>query len=140
MRLYEQFGLAATRKGGEMSDNEVDFSLLVGPEVPTRYFAKGNTIFREGDRGDEFFVVVRGQVEIRSGDRSFETLGRNGIFGEMALIDDSPRSATVVALTDVTVAPVKEKQFLFLVKHTPFFALSVMRVLAYRLRRQNKAV
>jgi CRP/FNR family transcriptional regulator, cyclic AMP receptor protein len=140
MRPYEQFGLAATRKGGEMSDNEVDFSLLVGPEVPTRYFAKGNTIFREGDRGDEFFVVVRGQVEIRSGDRSFETLGRNGIFGEMALIDDSPRSATVVALTDVTVVPVKEKQFLFLVKHTPFFALSVMRVLAYRLRRQNKAV
>jgi len=127
------------RKGGEMSDNEVDFSLLVGPEFPTRSFAKGNTIFREGERGDEFFVVVRGRVEIRSGSRSFETLGRGGIFGEMALIDDSPRSATVVALTDVTVAPVKERQFLFLVKHTPFFALSVMRVLASRLRRQNKA-
>jgi CRP/FNR family transcriptional regulator, cyclic AMP receptor protein len=44
----------------------------------------------------------------------------------MALIDDSPRSAAVVALTDVTVAPIKEGQFLFLVKHTPFFALSVM--------------
>jgi CRP/FNR family transcriptional regulator, cyclic AMP receptor protein len=58
----------------------------------------------------------------------------------MALIDDSPRSATVVALTDVAVTPIKERQFLFLVKHTPFFALSVMRVLAYRLRRQNKAV
>jgi CRP/FNR family transcriptional regulator, cyclic AMP receptor protein len=121
-------------------DNEVDFSRLLGPGFPTRFFAKGDTIFREGERGDEFFVVVRGQVEIRSGNRGFETLCRSGIFGEMALIDDRPRSATVVALTDVTVAPIKENQFLFLVKHTPFFALSVMRVLSYRLRRQNKAV
>jgi CRP-like cAMP-binding protein len=123
-----------------MSDNEVDFSLLVGPEVPTRDFAEGQTIFREGDRGDEFFVVVRGEVEIRSGNRHLETLGQNSIFGEMALIDDSPRSATVVALTDVTLAPIKEKHFLFLVRHTPFFALRVMRVLALRLRAQNRAV
>jgi CRP-like cAMP-binding protein len=130
------------QRGGtaRMSDNEVDFSLLVGPEVPTRDFAEGQTIFREGDRGDEFFVVVRGEVEIRSGNRHLETLGQNSIFGEMALIDDSPRSATVVALTDVTLAPIKEKHFLFLVRHTPFFALRVMRVLALRLRAQNRAV
>jgi len=123
-----------------MSDNEVDFSLLLRPEVPTRNFATGETIFSEGERGDEFFVVVRGKVEIRTGNRQLETLGPKGIFGEMALIDDSPRSATVVALTHVTVAPIKEEQFLFLVKHMPIFALKVMRVLAKRLRRQNKAV
>jgi CRP/FNR family transcriptional regulator, cyclic AMP receptor protein len=123
-----------------MSADEVDFSHLVGPEVPTRNYGKGAAIFREGDRGDEFFVVVRGEVEIRSGNRLLERLGKNSIFGEMALIDDSPRSASVVAVTDVTVAPIKERQFLFLVKHTPFFALRVMRVLAARLRAQNKAV
>jgi CRP/FNR family transcriptional regulator, cyclic AMP receptor protein len=123
-----------------MADGEGGFHHLLGPGVPKRNFAKGKTIFKEGDLGDEFFVIVRGQVEIRSGDRHFETLGPDGIFGEMALIDDSPRSATAVALTDVTVAPIKENQFLFLVKNTPFFALNVMRVLAYRLRRQNKAV
>jgi CRP/FNR family cyclic AMP-dependent transcriptional regulator len=122
-----------------MSDNEVDFSLLLGRAAPTRYFAKGATVFREGEQGDEFFVVVRGKVEIRSGNRRFETVGPNGIFGEMALIDDSPRSATVVALTDVTLAPIQEHQFLFMAEHTPFFALRVMRVLANRLRRQNMA-
>ena len=58
----------------------------------------------------------------------------------MALIDASPRSATVVAETDVVVAPITEKQYLFLVRHTPYFALKVMRVLAERLRAQNKAV
>ncbi len=123
-----------------MSDSVVDFSRLVGPEVPTRSFAKGDTIFREGEQGDEFFVVVRGKVEIRSGDSHLETLGPKGIFGEMALIDDSPRSANVIALTDVTVAPIKEMRFLFLVKHMPIFALNVMRVLARRLRHQNKAI
>jgi CRP/FNR family cyclic AMP-dependent transcriptional regulator len=123
-----------------MPEDEVDFSLLVGPEIPTRRFAQGDTIFREGEKGDEFYVVVRGEIEIRSGNRRLETLGQNSIFGEMALIDDSPRSATVVALTEVTVAPIKERQFLFLVRHTPFFALRVMRVLATRLRNQNKAV
>jgi CRP-like cAMP-binding protein len=123
-----------------MSDNGVDFSILLRPEVPARNFATGDTIFREGEQGDEFFVVVRGRVEIRTGDRRLEVLGPKGIFGEMALIDDSARSATVVALTDVTVAPIKEQQFLFLVKHMPMFALKVMRVLAMRLRRQNKAV
>jgi CRP/FNR family cyclic AMP-dependent transcriptional regulator len=132
--------LGRSAVGCEMSDNEVDFSLLLRPEVPTRSFAKGDTIFREGEPGDEFFVVVRGKVEIRGGKRCFETLGENGIFGEMALIDDSPRCATVAALTDVTVAPITENQFLSLVKHVPFFGLKVMRVLAYRLRNQNKAV
>jgi CRP/FNR family transcriptional regulator, cyclic AMP receptor protein len=83
---------------------------------------------------------VRGEVEIRSGARRLETLGQNSIFGEMALIDDSPRSATVVALTECTVAPIKESQFLFLVRNAPFVALRAMRVLAARLRRQNKAV
>ena len=122
-----------------MPEAERSFQHLFGPRVPTRNFTKGRMIFEEGDRGDEFFFVVRGQVEIRSGDRSFETVGPDGIFGEMALIDDSPRSATAVALTDVTLAPIKENQFLFLVQNAPFFALSVMRVLARRLRRQNKA-
>ena len=79
-------------------------------------------------------------VEIRSGNRLFETLGENEIFGEMALIDASPRSADAVAKTDAILAPITEKQYLFLVKHTPHFALKVLRVLARRLRSQNKAV
>ena len=123
-----------------MSNDADNFSLLLGPEVPTRAYAAGQTIFREGDPGSEFYVIERGAVEVLSGNRLLEVLGENEIFGEMALIDTSPRSATVVAKTDVVVAPVTEKQYLFLVRHTPFFALKVMRVLAQRLRTQNKAL
>jgi CRP-like cAMP-binding protein len=66
-------------------------------------------------------------------------LSTNEIFGEMALIDDAPRSATAVAKTDVELVPISEKQFLFLVSQTPFFALKVMRVLARRLRATSKS-
>ena len=57
----------------------------------------------------------------------------------MALIDNEPRSAIAVAVTDVELVPVSEKQFLFLVSQTPHFALKVMRALAQRLRLTNKS-
>jgi CRP/FNR family cyclic AMP-dependent transcriptional regulator len=67
-------------------------------------------------------------------------LSDHDIFGEMALIDAAPRSATAIAATDVKLVPVGEKQFLFLVGCTPHFALNIMRVLARRLRAQNIVV
>ncbi len=123
-----------------MADNEVEFSILVGSGVPVRAFKQGEIIFREGDPATELYVIKSGRVDIASGNRLLATLGDNGIFGEMALIDKAPRSATVTAATDVELVPVNEKQFLFLVSQTPFFALKVMRVLAGRLRVANKAI
>ena len=88
----------------------------------------------------ELYIVKSGRVEVRLGNRVLDTLPELSIFGEMALVDHSPRSATVVAATDTTIVPVGEKQFLFLVSRTPHFALNVMRVLAQRLRSANRIV
>ena len=79
-------------------------------------------------------LVVVDSRKKRDG-KVIETLSDGGIFGEMALIDGSPRSATALAKTDAEVAPINEKSFLFLVHETPFFAIAVMRTLAERLRR-----
>ena len=79
-------------------------------------------------------MIKSGQVRVQIGNRTISELGAESIFGEMALIDSEPRSATVTAITDVELVPVSEKQFLFLVSQTPYFALKVMRVLAQRLR------
>ena len=122
-----------------MAESEIDFSLLTGEGIATRTARAGEIIFKEGDKAEELFVVKSGQVGIRLGNRTLSELPANSIFGEMALIDDSPRSATAVAVTDVELVPVSEKQFLFLVSQTPFFALKVMRVLARRLRATNKS-
>jgi CRP/FNR family transcriptional regulator, cyclic AMP receptor protein len=77
-------------------------------------------------------------VRIQIGNRTLTELGPDTIFGEMALIDSEPRSATAIAVTDVELVPVGEKQFLFLVSQTPYVALKVMRVLVQRLRATNK--
>jgi CRP/FNR family cyclic AMP-dependent transcriptional regulator len=128
------------RRGGiEVTVSDIDFGLLTGNGITTRAAKAGEIIFREGDQADQLFVIKSGQVAIRSGNRTLAELPANSRFGEMALIDDAPRSATAVAMTDVELVPVSEKQFLFLVSQTPFFALKVMRVLARRLRATNKA-
>ena len=121
-----------------MTDSEIDFSLLAGDGIATRTAKAGEIIFNDGDKAEELFVIKSGQVGIRLGNRTLSELPANSIFGEMALIDGAPRSATAVALTDVELIPVSEKQFLFLVSQTPFFALKVMRVLARRLRATSK--
>ena len=81
------------------------------------------------------FVILEGQVELRVGGRVFETLGPGGVLGEMALIDQSPRVATAVALTDIRLARIAEKRFLYMVRETPHFALQIMRLMADRMRR-----
>src|SRR6516162_9766567 len=118
--------------------HDTSFALLTGNDVETRVVKAGGTIFREGDDAHELFVIKSGDVRIQLGNRALTELHANDIFGEMALIDDEPRSATAVAITDVELVPVTEKQFLFLVSQTPYFALKVMRVLAQRLRASNK--
>jgi CRP/FNR family transcriptional regulator, cyclic AMP receptor protein len=123
-----------------MADTPIDFGILAGAGASVREFKAGEVIFNEGDTGSEFFVIQSGRVDIRLGNRQLGTLGDRDIFGEMALIDTAPRSATAVAATDVKIVPVGEKQFLFLVSQTPHFALNVMRTLARRLRTQNTAI
>jgi CRP/FNR family cyclic AMP-dependent transcriptional regulator len=118
----------------------IDFNMLATAETPIRSFSAGDIIFSEGDPAQELFVIQRGCVEIRRDARVVDTLDENSIFGEMALIDHAPRSATAIAATDVDLVPVGEKQFLFLVRETPYVALNVMRVLAGRLRSMNGAV
>jgi CRP/FNR family cyclic AMP-dependent transcriptional regulator len=117
---------------------EASFGVLTGNNIDAQSFKAGSVIFREGDEARELFVIKSGQVRIQIGNRTITELVADSIFGEMALIDNEPRSATAVAATDVELVAVTEKQFLFLVSQTPYFALKVMRVLAQRLRATNK--
>ncbi len=101
-------------------------------------YQQGQEIIREGEPGDAMYVILEGEVEVRLGDKAIYTAGPGGIVGEMALVDRLPRSATVVAKTACKVVPVDERQFNFMVQETPLFAITVMRVMADRLRRWPK--
>jgi CRP/FNR family cyclic AMP-dependent transcriptional regulator len=98
---------------------DASFSLLTGNHIDVLPFKAGSVIFREGDEARELFVIKSGEVRIQIGNRTVTELGGDSIFGEMALIDNEPRSATAIAVTDVELVPVTEKQFLFLVSQTP---------------------
>jgi CRP/FNR family transcriptional regulator, cyclic AMP receptor protein len=118
--------------------HDASFGVLTGNNIDARPVKAGGVIFREGDEAHELFVIKSGEVRIQMGNRTITELSWDSVFGEMALIDNEPRSATAVAMTDVELVPVSEKQFLFLVSQTPYFALKVMRVLARRLRATTK--
>lgn len=92
-----------------MASPPVDFRLLAGAGVAALDFKGGDIIFREGDPARELFIIQSGEVEIRLGNRVLETLPQFSIFGEMALIDSAPRSATAVAVSDAKLVPVERK-------------------------------
>ena len=100
-------------------------------------YLHGETIFKEGDEAHALYVVTEGEVDIVLNGQVIETVTEGGVFGELALIDKAPRSATAVARSTAKVVPINERRFTFLVTQTPNFALQVMRVLTERLRRHD---
>jgi CRP/FNR family transcriptional regulator, cyclic AMP receptor protein len=99
----------------------------------------GDVIFSRGDIGETFYVVRSGTVRLHVEGATLEEVGPGGVFGEMALIDHEPRSATAVAASECELVPIDERYFRFLVGQTPFFALTVMRAMAGRIRRASAA-
>lgn len=103
-------------------------------EHPVLDVAAGETIFVEGTRGDCMYAVLAGDIDIvRHGD-VLQTIGPGGVFGEMALLDGQPRSASAVARTPARVAAIAEQRFTQLVALNPYFALDMMRLLSERVR------
>jgi CRP/FNR family transcriptional regulator, cyclic AMP receptor protein len=97
----------------------------------------GQVLFKEGERGNFMYVLMSGTAEIIVRNRVMETAEAGTIVGEMAIIDGSARSATVLAKSDCKFLPMECDRFTFLVQQKPEFALHVMRVMAARLRRTD---
>ena len=97
----------------------------------------GDFLFQEGEKGDKMYVLLEGEVDIFLGDFVLGTAGPGSLIGEMALIEDGPRTANAVAKTPVKLAQIDRRRFHFLVQQTPHFATHVMKTLADRLRHMN---
>jgi CRP-like cAMP-binding protein len=106
-------------------------------EANPRLCEAGEAIFRAYDMGFEMYVVLEGEVEISIDSKVLEVLGPGEPFGEIALIDQAPRTATAIAKTPCKLAVIPEKRFLFMVQQAPHFALQIMKVMADRLRKMN---
>lgn len=95
---------------------------------------RGDFLFRAGDEANGFYIVRHGELEIRIDHLVYET----NIVGEMSVVDESTRSASVLARTRAELIAVDPPGFLALVENTPAFALTVMRIMARRLRQMNR--
>ncbi len=116
-------------------------ALLVQP----RRFSKHAVLVYEGDPGDALFVVVKGNVAVtrlsNEGKESILSILKEGdFFGEMGVLDASPRSATIKALGDVEVAMLARKDFLDLLARSAQMSLRLVLTLSSRLRATNQAI
>ena len=100
---------------------------------------KGKTLAREGDTGSEFFVVVDGTATATRRGRKVATIGPGSFFGELALLDQGPRAATVRADTDMQLLVLTSRAFSTLLEDTPSVSRRILRGMAERLRASENA-
>jgi len=107
-----------------------------------RHFVADEVIFKEGDEGEELFVVLSGGVKVHKGDQTLVEFGQGEHFGEMALIDREPRSATVTAVDDTRLLVMKRPDFFHIIKHERDMAVKLLwqflGVLTERLRATSR--
>jgi CRP/FNR family transcriptional regulator, cyclic AMP receptor protein len=93
---------------------------------------EGATLTKEGDLGSEFFVIVEGETEVRRKGRSLGTRGAGEFIGEIALLEEVPRTATVKAKTPLRVFVLTNADFQYLLDQSPGVERKVLRALAKR--------
>jgi len=98
----------------------------------------GEVLCEEGTSGHEFFLIVNGTAAVRRKGRKVATLGPGGYFGELALLDRGPRSATVVAETDMELLVLEQRHFLGLLDTLPSLGRKLLGAMATRLREADK--
>jgi CRP/FNR family cyclic AMP-dependent transcriptional regulator len=98
----------------------------------------GKVIAREGERGIGLFLILEGKASVTIGGKSKANLGPGDFFGEIALLDGGPRTATVTATTDVRLAGITEWVFHGLLREHPSIALKTLESMAGRLRSASK--
>ncbi|GGE94443.1 cyclic nucleotide-binding domain-containing protein [Stappia taiwanensis] len=105
-------------------------------------FADGERLCSQGEEGDSAFIILDGAADIRvntpDGEKTVAQLGQYSIVGEIAILCDVPRTATVVAAGEMDVLTVSKDDFLRLLKEFPDMSLEVMRTLAQRLERTTQ--
>jgi CRP-like cAMP-binding protein len=108
-------------------------------------YEPGQVIFKEGEAGNEMFIIIEGEVEIRKRTsmetaKTLTTFKPGDIFGEMALIDNKPRSATAVAIKASRMLALNEPMFMAMIQRNPDFAKKMIQLLAERVRKSNAII
>lgn len=105
-----------------------------------RKYSPGEKIVREGESGDEMFIILQGKVIVEVGDIIVGEMGSGDFFGEMSLIDNVPRSATVTAQETSLLFAINNKNFERIIAWEPIIAIRIMKSLSKRIRELNQEI
>jgi CRP/FNR family transcriptional regulator, cyclic AMP receptor protein len=113
--------------------------------VRERRHAKGSMILSQGGSGDALYLIQSGQVKVSvvaedGREVILSVLGPGSFFGEMALLDDEPRSAHVIAMEDTSIFALRREDFRARLTHSPDLSISLLRELSQRLRRADDTI
>ncbi|MGB9600394.1 MAG: cyclic nucleotide-binding domain-containing protein [Myxococcota bacterium] len=100
-------------------------------------FSRGDKIINEGDEGDSLFIIVDGRVSIYKGKEAIASLGPKDFFGEMAILDSEPRSASVIADTEIICLKISREDFTEILIDEHEIMLAIIKSLVHRLRQTN---
>lgn len=109
-------------------------------DAKERSFEPGDVVVRQGEVGIGFYLVLEGQVEVRRKSRKLATLGPGECFGEMALFDDEPRSADVVAATPSRCLVLSKWEFWGFANAEPKVLRGILQQIARRLRATDQSL
>ena len=121
-------------------DPTLDLELIARHALPVRRLDAGEPLFLEGDVPAAMYVVTSGLVHILRRGRVLEDVRAGGVVGELAMIDERPRSAAAMAGADSEAAVIDRPALLRLLRAEPVIALAIMRILARRIRAMNRRV
>jgi CRP-like cAMP-binding protein len=133
VRLGENKKMELIRKAplfARCSRTEMKEIVKLADEIDLR---EGKEMTREGSPGREFFVLLEGTADVKKNSRKLNTLGPGDFFGEIALVSQAPRTATVVATSPVRALVITDRSFRRLLEDSPQVKTKVMEAMAMRL-------
>ena len=107
----------------------------IAEEVP---LAAGDRVFEEGEPGDSLYLIAEGRVRVHKGDKELVRLSIRDVFGEMAVLDSEPRSASVTVTDDAVLLKIGRDDFRDILGERPEISMGVMKVLTRRLRETSR--
>jgi CRP/FNR family cyclic AMP-dependent transcriptional regulator len=140
--MTSSFNLKRIPLFSELSETELE---RIYPLLKRRRYPKGHAVIKEGERGDVIYLIEKGQVKVKrqsldGREKILDILSDGAFFGELSVLDEMPRSATVETMGDVSILTLHKNDFLRLLEELPPIAVKIIRVLSRRLRAADSQI
>ena len=138
--LLEIEKVIVLKSTGLFAETPENILVEISSIIKEEQISKGERIFSKGDIGSCMYIIYDGEVKIHDGDNVFATMKNRDFFGELALLDPEPRSATATAMTDILLLRIDQSPFYELMSERGEVARGILKILCRRIRKENETI